>query len=478
MKFLLFGTGDYYERYKKWFDKGEVLALLDNSAAKQNTLLDGIPVLSPQDGIELPYDAVVILSFYVKEMRSQLIQLGVPENKIYHFYDLHGLIYRKEKKKPIQYYGDINYEYLTEIDPKPPEKRILLLSQDLTLGGPAIALFHAAEMLIKHGYQVVYGSMLDGPLRDRLLSAGIPVIVDVNLQIETMMETDWVNSFFLLVCNTINFHIFLSERNIDIPVIWWLHDSAFFYDGIKRETLCELDRRNMTVCSVGPVPEKAIREFIPDIFIRKLLYGVADQKKNGREETEKTKTVKGQQERKVCFVTIGYIEARKGQDILVQAIQALPADIREKAVFYLVGQDSSMLAQQLKTEIQYIPEIKVTGTVGREQINDLLDNADVFVCPSREDPMPTVAAEAMMHSVPCILSDAVGTADYVQNGIDGLLFHCGDAKELAAKIEWCMCHLDKLHEMGGRARKIYEKYFSMEVFEADLLNMVGLSGTV
>lgn len=34
MKFLLFGTGDYYERYKKWFDKEDVLALLDNSDRK------------------------------------------------------------------------------------------------------------------------------------------------------------------------------------------------------------------------------------------------------------------------------------------------------------------------------------------------------------------------------------------------------------------------------------------------------------
>lgn len=31
MKFLIFGTGDYYERYKKWFPPKDVLALLDNS---------------------------------------------------------------------------------------------------------------------------------------------------------------------------------------------------------------------------------------------------------------------------------------------------------------------------------------------------------------------------------------------------------------------------------------------------------------
>ena len=193
MKYLLFGTGDYYERYKKWFDKKDILALLDNSEAKQNMLLDDIPVLPPQEGVKLPYDGVVILSFYVRQMRSQLLSLGVPENRIYHFYDLNRLIYNRERKKPVRYYDGMGRESGTAPGPEEAGKKILLLSQDLTLGGPAIALFHAAKALVKHGYQAVYASMLDGPLREQLLAAGIPVIVDVNLQIETMREADWVD---------------------------------------------------------------------------------------------------------------------------------------------------------------------------------------------------------------------------------------------------------------------------------------------
>ena len=72
MKFLLFGTGDYYERYKKWFEKDEITALLDNSSRKQSTLIDGVKVLSPEEGIQLEFDAIVILSFYVKAMKAQL----------------------------------------------------------------------------------------------------------------------------------------------------------------------------------------------------------------------------------------------------------------------------------------------------------------------------------------------------------------------------------------------------------------------
>lgn len=462
IKFLLFGTGDYYERYKKWFSYEDVLALLDNSPAKQNSMIDGIKVLSPAEGVQLSFDVIVILSFYVKTMRLQLVDLGVSENKIYHFYDLHRLIYNKELKKPIQYYG--NAKKVVEL-PKQSGKKILLLSQDLTLGGPAIALFHAAEVLVKCGYQVVYASMIDGPLREKLLANHIPVIVDLNLQIETMEDSKWTRDFSLLFCNTINFHVFLSERDIDIPVVWWLHDSDFFYDGINREMLVNLDRRNLKVCSVGSVPRKAMHKMISDISVDDLLYGVEDM----ADHVEQT------QDRyidKICFVTIGYIEERKGQDILIRAIRRLPDEYRARAVFYLVGQDSSMMAQQMRTEIKNMPEIIMTGTVDREGIKKILNNVDVMICPSREDPMPTVAAEAMMYSVPCILSDAAGTAEYIRTGVDGFTFSNESVEELSAGIQWCIDHNRELPGIGNRARQIYEKYFSMKVFEKNLLDIV------
>ncbi|MDD6627668.1 MAG: glycosyltransferase family 4 protein [Lachnospiraceae bacterium] len=461
MKFLLFGTGDYYERFKKWFNQKDVLALLDNSFQKQNTLIDGIRVLSPEEGIKLEYDAIVILSFYVKTMKRQLLELGVSSNVIYHFYDLHQLIYSPEIRKPIQYYGKaeriVNSIVLQQ-------QSILLLSQDLALGGTAIALFHVAEVLKEKGYQIVFAAMLDGPLKEKLLVMDIPVIIDPNLQIQTMKDVDWIKKFKLIFCNAINFYVFLSERNTDMPFIWWLHDSAFFYDGVNKTVLKNMDRTNLEVYSVGFVPKTAIQEFVPDLNIRELLYGVSDavcgnipmHKRHAR----------------ICFATIGYIEQRKGQDILVKAINLLPVEIRNKAVFYFVGQNSSVLAQQLQKKIKDIPEIIMTGTVGRDEIYRILEDADAMVCPSREDPMPTVAAEAMMHSVPCVVSDATGTAAYIRDGVDGLVFRSEDEMELASKLRWCIENYDKLYQMGLNARKIYENYFSMKVFENNLLELI------
>lgn len=437
------------------------MALLDNSPQKQDKLIDDIKVLSPAEGIKLSYDVIVILSFYVKSMKEQLLELGVSEDKIYHFYNLRSLLCTETCKRKVRYYGNVETAVTQRMDQR---KRILLLSHDLTLGGPSIALFHAASLLKKEGYEVVYASMLDGPLRQKLLSCGMKVIVDENLMLHTMKETPWIEGFSLVICNTINFHVFLSEKSEDIPVMWWLHDSRFFYDGVERETLKKICWSNLRAYSVGAVPRRAFQEFLPQVPADTLIYGVKDVCSDPKKE----KHTDG----KVMFVTIGYIEERKGQDILVRAIRQMPDEVKKKACFYMVGQDSSVVAQKIKEETGQMPEVFLTGTVDRDRINEILNRADVLICPSREDPMPTVAAEAMMHHVPCIVSDATGTAGYITNGVDGFTFRSEDTNELAERIKWCIENREKLYDIGVRSRKIYDKYFSMDVFEKNLLDIV------
>ncbi len=262
IRYVLFGTGDYYQRFRHWFDNKTVLAILDNDEKKQGTMLDGHPVIPPERVAELPFDAVVILSFYITEMKRQLVSLGVEEKKIYHFYDLHELFEEEEQQNA----GRTCHR-----------KNILLLSHDLSLGGPALALYHTALILQKNGYEVIFASMLDGALREKLEDNMIPVIIDRRLQIKTMQELPWTQKYDLIFCNTISYHTFLSDRNTDIPAIWWLHDSAFFYEGIRDGKLADISDRNLKFLSVGPVPRKAMNQRRPDAVIKDLIYGVSEE---------------------------------------------------------------------------------------------------------------------------------------------------------------------------------------------------------
>lgn len=265
--YVLFGTGDYYQRFRHWFTDKTVLAILDNDRKKQGTMLDGHPVIPPEEAKGIPFDAVVILSFYVTEMKKQLISLGIAEDKIYHFFDLHELFGAEESE---------NFGRTGSIG---DAKSILLLSHDLSLGGPSLALFHAALALRKNGYDIMFASMLDGELREKLEEQFIPVMIDNRLQVSTMRELPWTARYDLVFCNTIHYHTFLSDRDEDIPVIWWLHDSAFYYEGIKPEKLVGIgiSTRNLKCVSVGPVPRKAMNQYCPNIAIEDLIYGVSDE---------------------------------------------------------------------------------------------------------------------------------------------------------------------------------------------------------
>ena len=142
------------------------------------------------------------------------------------------------------------------------------------------------------------------PLKEELMENEIPVIVDENIQISTMQETEWVNTFSMIICNTLNFYVFLSERSTSVPVIWWLHDARFFYDGVNRQVIKKICLNNLKIVTVGFVPAQAVKEFLPDMSCKELLYGVQ------AENVICTERVKRE---KIRFVTIGFLEDIKGQ---------------------------------------------------------------------------------------------------------------------------------------------------------------------
>lgn len=184
---------------------------------------------------------------------------------------------------------------------------------------------------------------------------------------------------------------------------------------------------------------------------------------------------------KMKFVTIGYIEWRKGQDLLVNAVIQLPKELSEQAEFMLIGQNTSLMAQELAEKVVETGNVKVLGTVSRDEVHKVLEDSNMLICPSREDPMPTVCAEAMMHRVPCLVSDATGTSAYIKDGYDGLVFESENTASLKEKIIWSIEHMDELKKMGERAYDIYEKVFSEQAFEENLLRhveeMIGKAGS-
>ncbi len=137
-----------------------------------------------------------------------------------------------------------------------------------------------------------------------------------------------------------------------------------------------------------------------------------------------------------------------------------------------MGYNQTLFGAGLKETYGGMEEVRFTGSISRQAVHELLERTDLLVCPSRQDSMPTVAAEAMMHSVACLVSDATGTAALIHHGEDGFIFPDGHTAELADLLAWCGGHPQELAQMGLKAREIYLAKFSMEKFEHNLTGLV------
>jgi glycosyltransferase involved in cell wall biosynthesis len=86
--------------------------------------------------------------------------------------------------------------------------------------------------------------------------------------------------------------------------------------------------------------------------------------------------------------------------------------------FLVVGGGSALKACKLQ-----MPGAIFTGKVNHAQLAVLYASADVFVFPSVSETYGNVVLEAMASGLPCVIADGGGSADFIEQGVNG--FKCG-----------------------------------------------------
>ncbi len=83
-KVLLFGAGSSGLKSLEECNRvqAEVLGFVDNNQSLRGTVIEGYPVYTPKDIFEFPDATILIASIYVNEIRQQLYEMGIDENRI------------------------------------------------------------------------------------------------------------------------------------------------------------------------------------------------------------------------------------------------------------------------------------------------------------------------------------------------------------------------------------------------------------
>lgn len=469
MKIIVFGTGRFYQNRKNAFSSlaVEISAFLDNDPNKQGQVLDGAPILSPSEVKDHPFDCVCIMSDYAifPEMKQQLLDLNVPEGKIVSYDEFRALFAVNTSHL---LYNNFCADALFPTT----GKRVLLFSHELSLTGAPVVLFYMAQMLKKNGYCPIVVSPLDGPLSARFIEEGIPVFVTpfISGKNETLLR--WMRTFDLIVICTLTFGQFVGELGEDfpVPVLWWLHEGTEVYSGWWPRAKPRVLSKNVHIYAVGSRALRVYEEHFQNQDAKPLLYGLPDTNPHPEEGFRPRPA-----DKKLTFALIGTVQARKGQDLFLEAIQLLSEQERAQAEFLLIGPWTDSVYPEFNQKIREmaaaIPEVQLMGPLSMDQMDAIYPQIDVVISPSRDDPMPVVLPEAMRFYKTCITSVETGTASVIQDGVNGLICQV-DAQDIAEKMRWILQHQDRLKDLGCNGRKLYEDTFSLNAFEKKALQAV------
>ncbi len=95
--------------------------------------------------------------------------------------------------------------------------------------------------------------------------------------------------------------------------------------------------------------------------------------------------------------------------------------------------------------------VEFLGYVTEQQKRELLRQAEVVLQTSWKEGWGLTVVEANACGRVVVAANSPGLRDSVQDKVTGLLYRCGDSKDLADKVEWLLRNPDERRQMEGRA---------------------------
>ena len=364
---------------------------------------------------------------------------------------------------PLFYSSELMNLILKERVQEKYQGKILLVSHEFSRTGAPMACLMLAKTIKKiFGEPPVVMGCSDGPFRQDFEDAGIKTFLIGELPFFKDDLKNFLDSFDLIIVNSVSFLFFDVINNVSVPVVWWNHEVL----DMKSVKILNMDKFLLSlkeVWFVSPLLEDFLKEHFPQVQRRFFPYGIPIEQLPERQIKRS----------ELNFLLVGSIEKRKGIHIFIDAISALPEKMREKCSFKIIGKVMEQgYYKKMLDRASGIKELDILPPVSHDELLQYYADCDVVVSSSIVDPFPIVITEGFMHSKLCLFPDAIGQALFVEDKKNAVLFKTGDAIDLKNKIEDIVLNFEKYQNIAKEGRKIYEDYFSMEKFSENVKNNV------
>ena len=161
------------------------------------------------------------------------------------------------------------------------------------------------------------------------------------------------------------------------------------------------------------------------------------------------------------IAALGRLHPHKGFDTALRALAACPS-----AWLWIAGaggEDRNL--RRLAEDLGVAHRVRFLGWV--ENPAAVLAAADIFLCPSRHEPLGNVILEAWAHGVAVVAAAAQGPRELIVPERTGVLVPIDDAAAMAAALRRVLAAPDLRAELVGRAQAVYSQgYARAEVVAA------------
>jgi len=167
----------------------------------------------------------------------------------------------------------------------------------------------------------------------------------------------------------------------------------------------------------------------------------------------------------LVIVSTGRIVKEKGYDNLLFVIRELHLDSHAK--FIIAGEGDYLNEMKEKIKLWHL-EKQVFFLGYRNDIENVLDAANIFVLLSKHETLCISVLEACKHGIACVSTDVGGIPEIINNDKTGILVDCNNVIDAVQAIKLLMSNTQKRNEMGACAQKYVSEKFSEDKIIAQL----------
>lgn len=180
--------------------------------------------------------------------------------------------------------------------------------------------------------------------------------------------------------------------------------------------------------------------------------------------------------RPLKILLLGRINRIKGQEVLLDAIAALPQDLRDRVIVRMVGSSFETNELELKLKERVVAmELKdrVSVLPFTQDPSEHYLWSDIVAVPSRRpESLGRVAIEAMAFGRPPVVSAIGGLGEVVEDNRTGWLVPPDDADALSARLQEIILQPEQWRDFASAGRRRYEQLFSDSAVSAAIGELV------